>query len=78
MTWTALLILAAAVAVFYLVCWFVDLVDRIRAVERLAATVGSLHEKLVRLECQLTALQDTAHSGRLSGVDATHSSATEV
>ena len=78
MSWTALLVLAAAVAVFYLVCWFVDLVDRIRAVERLATTVASLHEKLARLECRLAALEDTAQAGRLSGMDATHSPVTEV
>ncbi len=78
MSWTALLILAAAVAVFYLICWFVDLLDRIRSVERLAAPLGSLHEKMMQLECRLTAIEVTTQADPRGGMASFYFPATEV
>lgn len=77
MSWTALLVLAAAVAVFYLVCWFVDLIDRVRSLERLASTLGNLREKFMQLEDRLAALETAALSEPNGRPDAAHCSAAE-
>jgi hypothetical protein len=77
MSWTLLAILAAAVAVFYLICWVVDLLDRIRSLERLGSTLERLHEKLGRLECRLTVLETGAPVDPRSGMASAHDPATE-